>query len=222
MNATDLVPKAELDRAADRETDRLLADQPLLLLRAWGAAAAEAGVGLEAMGPDLRAVIDARYAAETARLTAGLTARLAAEAAGIRGEEMQVLEGLGARLERLEAGLARLETQAEAGLARLEAQVEAGLARLAAQVGQAGHAARGGAEGLAALGRAVEELATRRSETAAFEERIGLALAEFLARIETGPGLAAPQGAATATGRAADGGSAAAVAPRRAAAGEPA
>ena len=69
LNATDLLPGAGA-----------ALDQPLLLLRAHGAAVA---AGLEAAAPGLQAVINARFAADCARLAAGaepggaLDARLA-------------------------------------------------------------------------------------------------------------------------------------------------
>ena len=157
VNATDLVaetgqePAPQAGPVADQVATGIT-EQPVVLLRAWSEAA-QAGVA--AIGPEVRAVIDARYAAATAQATAALTARLAAEAAGEAAGEAG---GLEARLERIEATLARLGTD----------------------VGEA--AAR--TEGIATLGRAVEALA-QRDATAAFEERIGLVLAEFLARIET-------------------------------------
>ena len=94
-------------------------DQPLMLLRAQEAAVSGA---LASASPGLRAVIDARYASDTARLTAGAAP----------GSE------IAARLEAIEA------RQAE-------------ILRL---------------------------LQARDTEGAAFEERLGLTIAEFLARLE--------------------------------------
>lgn len=94
-------------------------DQPLMLLRAQEAAVSGA---LASASPGLRAVIDARYATDTARLTAGAAP----------GSE------IAARLDAIEARQADI-------LGRLEA---------------------------------------REAEGAAFEERLGLTIAEFLARLE--------------------------------------
>jgi hypothetical protein len=144
-----------------------LAEQPVLFLKAYAAAAEE---GIAVAEPGVHAVINARFAAETARLTAERAAALAAEAAAREAAEEA---GLAARLWSIEAEVTRLA----AGLAaRREVEPEAALAPLAERIG-----------GLAAR---IEAEAARAT---AFEERIGLALAEFLARIEARAERAGPE-----------------------------
>ncbi|MBP7003142.1 hypothetical protein [Amaricoccus sp.] len=118
----------------------------LLLLQAR-ATATEAG--LAAAGPEMQAVIDARYAVECARLTAG-----AAEAAG--------------------AGAAALAARLDA----LEARLETGLAAIAEEAARS-HA------------RSAAREAERETALETFETRVGLALAEFLARLEARDAVAA-------------------------------
>ena len=95
VNATDLMPD---------EAPAAL-DQPLLLLRAHGAAVAGA---LEPAGPGLQAVINARFATATARLAADAESRAAGRAAGAlaAGQDgiraaLEAQAGLGAALARL-------------------------------------------------------------------------------------------------------------------------
>jgi hypothetical protein len=144
---------------------------PLMLLRAQGAAA------LEAAGPGVLAVLSGRFAAEAARLAAaavagpdgGLDTRLAA----IEARQAAILERLdarGAARDAEAAALARLTETLAVALQRLDAQAEV----------LHGHIAR------------EDKIAARLTEIAAlaggsgdFEERLGLTLAEFLARIET-------------------------------------
>jgi hypothetical protein len=148
----DAVWASPVDILAAAEADL---DQPLLLLRAQ----AEAVRG--ALGPapaGLQAVVQARYAAEVARLTAG------AEAGGELDRRLAAIE---ARQERL---LALLEAR-EAGLGTALDRLDVQAARLCEQ-----------AAALDALARGLAEAATA---PAAFQETLGLTLAEFLARIET-------------------------------------
>lgn len=142
-----------------------LAEQPVLFLKAYAAAAEE---GIAAAEPGVHAVINARFAAETARLTAERAAALAAEAAAREGEAEA---GLAARLWAIEGEVARLAE----GLA-VRPEPEAALAPLAERIG--------------ALAARIEDEAARAT---AFEERIGLALAEFLARIEARAEPAGPE-----------------------------
>jgi hypothetical protein len=153
VNATDLV-----------EAPAAL-DQPLLLLKAHGEAVAGA---LEPAGPGLQAVINARFAAATARLAvddAGgpLAARLAALEAGQAG----ILAAVEAR-----AGLdtlARLTETLAVVLQRLDAQADVMHAHIAREDMVAGRLA---------------ELAELAAGPAAFQETLGVTLAEFLARLE--------------------------------------
>lgn len=61
-------PMPEAERAADED---FAAEAPVWLLRAWDAAVA---AGVQAAGPGVQAVINAHFAAATARLTAALVA----------------------------------------------------------------------------------------------------------------------------------------------------
>jgi hypothetical protein len=128
-----------------------LPEAPVLMLRAWGAAAEGA---LRAAGPELHAVINARFAA-------GAAAVLAAESVA-----------------KVEPALAGFETRLAALETALDSALAEGLGRLGTAL----------AEGLGDLGRRLEAHAA--AETAArhaHEELVGLALAEFLARLEIGP-----------------------------------
>jgi hypothetical protein len=133
-------------------------DQPLLLLRAQAEAVAGA---LEPAGPGLQAVINARFAAATARLAADpvtgpLAARLAALEAAVEAEALR-------------GALAELTATLAVVLQRLDAQADV----------LHGHIAR---EDMVA-GR-LAELAELARGPAAFQETLGLTLAEFLARLE--------------------------------------
>ena len=108
---------------------------PVAYLRAFAGAAG----GLEPPEPGLRAVIDARYAAEIARLTAG-----AAPGEALDGR----LSGLESRLDTMAQSMMSILARLEASETRLERLLEQG----------------GGG--------------------AAFQDNVGLALAEFLARLE--------------------------------------
>jgi hypothetical protein len=144
-------------------------DQPLLLLRAQGAAVEGA---LEAAGAELQAVIGARFAAAAARIAAGAEGgALADRLAAIEARQAAILAAV-------EAGQSR-QPEAEA-LGRLAAALAQVLERLDAQADVLhAHIAR---EDLVA-GR-LAELAALAGAPAAFEERLGLTLAEFLARLE--------------------------------------
>ena len=152
VSPSDLVSEPVSGAAADL-------DQPLLLLRAQAGAVAGA---LEAAPPGTQAVVQACYAAEVARLTAG------AKAGGALDRRLQAIE---ARQERMLAMLA-----ARAGDDPMPAALEAVLHRLEAQDSQ-----------LRSLAAQLEGLAAAPPPAAAFdgfEETLGLTLAEFLARLE--------------------------------------
>jgi hypothetical protein len=152
VNATDLLPDA-------------VPDAPLLLLRAQAAAVAGA---LEPAGPELQAVIGARFAAAAARLAAGDTGALAERLAGIEARQAAILEGLQAQAAQGVA-LARVTEALGAVLDRLDDQAAA----LAAHAGR---------EDMVA-GR-LAELAAMAGSPAAFQETLGVTLAEFLAQLE--------------------------------------
>ena len=149
-------------------------DRPLILLRAQ-AEAVEAA--LEPAGPELTAVIGARFAAAAARIAAGagdggLAERLAALEAG----QAALVAAIEARAEVERAG-AGAETET---LGRLAAALGQVLARLDAQADVLhAHIAR---EDMVA-GR-LAELGQLAGSPAAFAESLGVTLAEFLARIE--------------------------------------
>jgi hypothetical protein len=157
VNATEPLPE---DAAA-------LLEQPLLMLRAQGGATAEA---LTAAGPELQAVINARVAVETARLAASVEpgAPLAARLVAIETRQAEILAALAAR-SGIDDTLARLTETLAVALQRLEAQSEV----------LHGHIAR---EDMVA-GR-LAELSQLALGPAAFQESLGLTLAEFLARLE--------------------------------------
>ena len=138
-----------------------------MILRGQGAAVAGA---LEAAGPGLQAVVNARFAVDCARLAAGaepgaaLDARLTALEAG-QAEMLAALEAqaaTGAALTRLTETLAEL-------LQRLDAQAAALHAHIAREDMVAGR-----------LG----ELTELAGSPARFQETLGVTLAEFLARLE--------------------------------------
>jgi len=151
-------------------------DQPLLLLRAHGAAVQGA---IEAAGPEVQAVIGARFAALAARLAAGgeggaLDARLAA----IEARQAALLAAIEARADEVVA-LARLGAALGQVLQRLDAQAEVLHTHIAREDIVAGRLA---------------ELGAMAGAPAAFGETLGLTLAEFLARIENREALlAAPR-----------------------------
>ena len=149
-----------------------LPETALLLLRAEEAAVA---AGLAAAGPGTQAVVHARFAIEAARLAAGAEpgSTLARRLAMIETRQEEMLEMLVERAEET-ATLGRLSAMLPAVLERLDAQ-GAALAGIAAETG--------------ALAGRVAALADRpdaeaAAEAAAFRQDLGLALAEFLARLE--------------------------------------
>lgn len=156
LNATDLLPEAGAALA-----------QPLLLLRAQDGALRD---GLESAGPGLQAVVNARYAAECARLTAGAGAGEALDTrlAALEAQQAEILGRLAAQNSALET-LASLGETLAAVLQRLDAQSEVLHSHIAREDRVADQL------GLLA------GLAARPSE---FETSVGLTLAEFLARIE--------------------------------------
>lgn len=182
LGATDLAA-ADPDPAAEGAS----LDVPLLLLRAQ-AAAVEAA--LETPAPGLQAIIQARYASETARLTARSLA--AAEPGTPLARRLAAIEL------RQEEILARLAEQAPAHgpdplLVRLHQGLAEILARLERQEARAGDLAEHLAEHLTVhLGGLMNGVLAERPEPATFQETLGLTLAEFLARLEQ-RGDAAPR-----------------------------
>jgi hypothetical protein len=211
LSATDLLAEARaLEGAEEGVPEGALA----LLTRREGAVAA----GLDAAPAGARAVIDAVYASETARLTAERARAIAAELAremaleiaaeitsevraGIRAEiagdiardiagarpEPEIPGAIAATLTEIAARLGALEAArpADPRLDRIEAALEAVAARLDA--GDTGGALLADhlAEHLTLrLGAALGPRPEPGPRTAEFEETLGLALAEFLARIE--------------------------------------
>lgn len=154
LNATDLLPEAGAALA-----------QPLLLLRAQAAAVTEA---LETATPELQAVINARYAAAVARLTAAGDAGgpLAARLAAIEARQAEILERLASGPE---PALAELTRTLAVVLQRLDAQSEVLHTHVARE------------DQVAARLAEISDLA---GTPQAFQETVGLALAEFLAEIE--------------------------------------
>jgi hypothetical protein len=224
--ASEFGPEAVWVSGTDLVTDLQagLEARQVLFLKAAGEATAAALVEV----PGLKAVINARFAALAAETTAALTAEAVERTAAAAGAESialaRRLDALAARFETLEAGLrttareaAEAATAAEKRLtAALEERLEAGLARIAAAVEAQGGAladqkagqealASGIAAAEASVARLVLAEADRAGALAAFEGRLGLTLAEFVAAIgaQTGSAAAAariveiaPEGAA--------------------------
>jgi hypothetical protein len=145
--------------ATDLVSAPAVLDQPLILLRAQAEAVQGA---LTAAAPDLQAVIGARFAAATARLVAGETGALAERLAAIEARQAQIL--------------ATLEAQTAGPSADLAAVTEA-LAAIAVRLDAQGSSQEMVASRLA-------ELAAAAVAPSAFQETLGLTLAEFLARLE--------------------------------------
>ena len=193
LNPTDLLPEAGAQL-----------EQPLLFLRAQAAAVAD---GLSTAGPEVAAVISARYAAEVARLSTGIRSPLAAhvEALGARLETMGATlgGGMGALLA-AQAGnpdqLARIVAEAARGavteavtetLAPETARLEARLAEQMGEIARQSAALQAQATRLEALGRmmeaglsGLERIATRIAASDGFQETLGLGLAEVIARLD--------------------------------------
>jgi hypothetical protein len=158
ISATDLVPASAAAATLD---------QPLLVLNAQ----AEAVTGaLAAASSELQAVIGARFAAATARLVAGETGGLAARLAAIEARQAEILAALEAQAAVLAAAPV---ADPVAGLAAATEALAAIALRLDAQAGREERVA----------GR-LAELATVAGMPSAFQETLGLTLAEFLARLE--------------------------------------
>jgi len=168
-----------------------LPEAPLLFLRAEAEAMA---AGLAAAGPGTQAVIHARFAVEAARLAAGAEpgSALARRLAVIETRQEEILEML---VERAEEGstvgrlAATLAAALPAVVERLDAQ-GAALASLAAETG--------GLAGRVAALAAAPAASDAAGEAAAFRRDLGLALAEFLARLEQATAGAPPQAPALA------------------------
>lgn len=162
LNATDLLPEADAAFA-----------QPILLLRAQDAAVTGA---LESAGPEIQAVVNARYAAECARLTMeqattdGAGEGLAERLAALEARQGEILNTLAAREAAVQETLASLSGTLGLVLKRLDAQATTLGAHLERQQATVGH----GSQDAAGLLEAAD----------AFKKTLGLTLAEFLARIE--------------------------------------
>jgi hypothetical protein len=146
-------------------------EQPLVVLRAQAEALADA---LAVAAPGLQAVVNARIAVETARLTADSIAQ-AAPGGGLTAR----LDAIEARQAEIGAALAA-QAEATAALSLLGATLETVLRRLDAQADVLhAHIAR---EDMVA-GR-LAELAALAGAPSAFQETVGVTLAEVLARLD--------------------------------------
>ena len=183
--------------AADHTIDHTVdLGAPLLLIRAQAAAVegalAAGDAGPEAAPAALQAVISARYATDVARLTAG-----AAPGSALDGRLAALETALAAGIETTGTRLAAL-AEATPDRAAIETIIEARIpAALEAAAGAAAERVLNEiACRLDAQAAAIETLAERvaglaagpdgTAELDAFRENVGLTLAEFLARIETG------------------------------------
>lgn len=149
LNATDLLPEAAAALA-----------RPLLLLRAQDTAVTGA---LEEADPGLQAVINARYAAECARLTADTDAGapLAARLQAIEARQADILEHLSAR----SAAEETLEHLSETLIVLMQKiDIQGDLLRE--------HIAQ------------TDDLKDQGSDEEDFRETLGVTFAEFLAQIE--------------------------------------
>lgn len=182
----DAVWVSATDAAAEAEAGL---EQPLLLLRAQAGAVADA---VADAGPDLQAVVSARFATAAARMAAdmvtgmaaGATGPLAGRLAAIEARQDEILSALAAEsvrnasmAEMLETTLGRLTDTLAEGLTEA---MGGAMQRLEAQAAAlAGHIAR---EDIVA-GR-LAELSALAVRPEAFQESLGLTLAEFLAQVE--------------------------------------
>jgi hypothetical protein len=147
-------------------------EQPLVVLRAQAEALADA---LAVAAPELQAVVNARVAVETARLTADSITGAAAPGGALAAR----LDAIEARQAEIGAALAA-GAEATAALASLGATLETVLRRLDAQADVLhAHIAR---EDIVA-GR-LAELAALAGAPSAFQETVGVTLAEVLARLD--------------------------------------
>lgn len=145
-------------------------EQPLVVLRAQAEALADA---LAVAAPGLQAVVNAKVAVETARLTADSITGVPGGALAAR------LEAIEARQAEIAAALAA-QAEATAALSLLGATLETVLRRLDAQADVLhAHIAR---EDIVA-GR-LAELAALAGAPSAFQETVGVTVAEVLARLE--------------------------------------
>jgi hypothetical protein len=192
--AEALGPEAVWLNPTDLMAEDAALSPPLMLLRAQDAAA---GGALEAAGPGVLAVVNARYAAEVARLTAAAAAGTGTGTGigtgGALDERLAAIEARQAAiLARLEAGDAARDAEA-AALARLAETLAVALQRLDAQA-EVLHTHIAREDAVAAR---LAEIAALPGASGAFEERLGLTLAEFLARLEAraedGAALRVPQ-----------------------------
>ena len=173
------ISAADLD-AEDAGLAPVLAEAPLLLLRAQERAVAE---GLAEASPGAQAVIHARYAVETARLAAGAEpgSALARRLAVIETRQEEILEMMVERAGEA-AAFGRLAALLQTALERIDAQ-GAALAGLAGRIEALGAEAE-----VQASERAAEQAtvisAGMAAEMTAFRRELGLTLAEFLARME--------------------------------------
>lgn len=166
VNATDLVP------AAAPGMPEAVPEAALLLLRAQADAA---GAALEVAGPEVQAVIGARFATAAARLAAGLAGGLA------DGDEGP----LAGRLAAIEAGQAAILAGLEAAAVRAgeeRAEREEAHARLAGAI--TALAARLDAAAARESARDAAREADLLAGLDGFRDTVGLALAEFLADLE--------------------------------------
>lgn len=161
IGTTDLPP----GDAGETET---LPEAALLVL---GAHAEAIETGFRAAGPELQAVIDARYAVRCARLTAGAEAG-APLAQRLDAMETHLAEMTGAQAATGEA-MARLSAALGAITGHLEAQSAALRAHLARESSTETR-----------LAACLDEFSRLAEAPAAFQETLGLTLAEFLARLE--------------------------------------
>ena len=174
------ISAADLD-AEDAGLAPVLAEAPLLLLRAQERAVAE---GLAEASPGAQAVIHARYAVETARLAAGAEpgSALARRLAVIETRQEEILEMMVERAGEA-AALGRLSALLQTALDRLDAQG-------AALAGRIDALATG--EDVRAAEQAAVISAGIAAEVAVFRRDLGLTLAEFLARMEQEASLRVP------------------------------
>ena len=183
----DAVWVSATDAAAEAEAGL---DRPLMLLRAQAGAVEQVAGDL---GPDLQAVVSARFATAAARMAADMVTDmvtgvaadagagpLAGRLAAIEARQGEILAALAAESVRAASMVDMLETSLGRIAGQLEATLAGAMARLEEQAGTlAGHIAR---EDIVA-GR-LGELSAMAVGPQAFQESLGVTLAEFLAQIE--------------------------------------
>jgi hypothetical protein len=160
LNTTDLLPEADAALA-----------QPILLLRAQETAVIGA---LESAGPKVQAIVNARYAAECARLTMeqaasdGAGEGLASRLMTIEAHQKEIIERVVARDAAMQEALSALSGTLIQALERIDAQIE----MLAAHLER-----KPSAPSVPSAQDMVEAAES-------FKKTLGLTLAEFLARLE--------------------------------------